>query len=92
MYRILVGVDAVAAAVVLFFFFWGLSDGSVSAFNIVLWLAMLGGVCGVLVGGLMLNSHGQRQLARVVLLTLAVPATLIALFFLMLIVLQPRWN
>ena len=43
-FRILFGIDALAAAVVAFFFVWGLSDGSVSAFNILLWLALLGGV------------------------------------------------
>ena len=43
-FRILFGIDALAAAVVLFFFIWGLSDGTVSDFNILLWLALLGGV------------------------------------------------
>ena len=54
-FRILFGIDALAAAVVAFFFVWGLSDGSVSAFNILLWLALLGGVGVVLGGGLWLE-------------------------------------
>jgi nitrogen fixation-related uncharacterized protein len=33
-YRVLIGIDLLAAAVVLFFFLWGLSDGTVSSFNI----------------------------------------------------------
>ena len=48
-FRILFGIDALAAAVVAFFLVWGLSDGSVSAFNILLWLALLCGV-GVVLG------------------------------------------
>ncbi len=91
-FRILFGIDALAAAVVVFFFLWGLSDGSVSSFNILLWLAMLGGVGSVLGGGAWLRSYGQLGLAYGVLLLLAIPATLIGLFFLLLIVLQPRWN
>lgn len=91
-FRILFGIDALAAAVVVFFFLWGLSDGSVSSFNILLWLAMLGGVGGVLGGGAWLRSNGHLRVANGVLLILAIPATLIGLFFLLLIVAQPRWN
>jgi hypothetical protein len=91
-FRILFGIDALAAAVVVFFFLWGLSDGSVSSFNILLWLAMLGGAGGVLVGGVWLRASGLARLANGVLLLLAIPAVLLALFFLILIVAQPRWN
>jgi hypothetical protein len=91
-YRVLIGIDLLAAAVVLFFFLWGLSDGTVSSFNILLWLGMVGGVSAVVGGGVWLNAYGQRWLANGVLLILAIPAALLALFFLMLIILQPRWN
>ena len=91
-FRVLFGIDALAVAVVVFFFLWGLSDGSVSSFNILLWLALLGGVGGVLGGGLWLQSIGQRQLANGLLMVLAFPAAMIFLFFLVLIIAQPRWN
>jgi hypothetical protein len=91
-FRVLFGIDALAAAVVLFFFLWGLSDGSVSEFNILLWLAMVGGVGAVIGGGWWLSTNGQHRLANGVLLILAIPATLLALFLLMVIILQPRWN
>ena len=91
-FGILVGIDALVATVVLCFFVWGLSDGTVSAFNILLWLAMLGGVGAVLAGGLWLNAHGHRRLASGVLLILALPAAMFGLFFLGMIVFQPRWN
>ena len=44
------GFDALIAAIFLFFFFWGLSDGTVSSFNIVLWLGILAGLAGILGG------------------------------------------
>jgi hypothetical protein len=91
-FRILVGIDALVAFVALFFFAWGVSDGTVSSFNILLWLAILGGVAAVLAGGLWLNAYGQRWLANIVLLVLAIPAILYVVFFLSLIIMQPRWN
>jgi hypothetical protein len=91
-YRVLFCIDALAAAVVVFFFCWGVSDGTVSSFNILLWLAMLGGVGAILGGGLMLKSSGRLYPAIGVLLILALPATMFALFFLLLIILQPDWR
>ena len=91
-FRILFGIDSLAAAVVVFFFIWGLADGTVSAFNIVIWLVLLGGVAAVLGGGWQLRAAGQGRIANGVLLILAIPATLLALFLLSLIILQPRWN
>lgn len=58
-------IDALIAALAVFFFPWGLADGSVSTFNIGLWM---------------------------LLLVLAVPGVLVGLFFLILIVGNPRWN
>jgi hypothetical protein len=91
-FRILFGIDALAAAVVAFFFVWGLGDGTVSSFNILLWLVMLGGVGAILAGGLWLRSFGRVWPANGVLLILALPATLFALFFLILILFQADWK
>src|SRR5262245_17838868 len=51
----LFSIDAVVAAIVLFFFFAGLGDGTVSSYNIVLWLAILGVLAAVIGGGLLLK-------------------------------------
>ena len=91
-FRILWGFDAAIAAIFLFFFFWGLADGRVSSFNIVLWLAILAGLAGVLFGSLKLRSKGRRGEATALLLILAIPGVLGLVFFLALIVLHPRWN
>ena len=65
----------------------GLSDGSVSAFNIVLWLPLLVGVGDGTRRWPELDAYGQRRLANGVLLALALPTTLIGLFFLAVIIL-----
>lgn len=88
----LYGIDAVIALIALYFFVAGLSDGSVSDFNILLWLAILGGLAAILGGGLRLKSSGHRGLANGVLLILAVPGLLYGLLILSAIILQPRWN
>lgn len=92
LFWILFSIDGAIALIVLFFFFAGLSDGSVSSFNIVLWLAILGGLAVVLCSGLILKSKGHLHLARGVLLILAIPGLLFGLFILCAIILQPRWN
>ena len=85
-------IDAVIAAIAVFFFLWGLADGSVSAFNIGLWMLMLGGVAVVVAGSLWLRSIGRTGLATGLALLLAIPGVLVGLFFLILIVGNPRWN
>jgi hypothetical protein len=42
MYRVLWWFDAVIAAIFVGFFFVGLADGSVSSFNMTLWVCILG--------------------------------------------------
>jgi hypothetical protein len=91
-FRILVAIDAVIACIALYFFSIGLADGSVSSFNISLWLGILGGIAAILVGGLVLNAKGYRRIADGVLLIMALPGVLFALFMLVLIISNPRWN
>lgn len=89
---ILFGIDAATAMVVLWFFFIGLADGTVSSTNGGMWAALVGGVAAVLGGGWFLNAKGHRGAAKAVLAILAVPGFLFGLFVLAMIVFQPRWN
>jgi hypothetical protein len=91
-FRILLAVDLVVAAVVLYFFFVGLADGSVSSFNGALWAMILAGVTAVPAGGWLLHANGHRRTALALLAVLAAPGLIAGLFILLLIVLQPRWN
>jgi hypothetical protein len=85
-------IDAVVAAVVLVFFFWGLADGTVSSFNAGIWTVLLAAVAAIVGGSLWLKSTGRRGLAIALALVLAVPGALMGLFFLTLVVAHPRWN
>lgn len=90
--RILLGIDILAALVVCYFFFVGLADGSVSSFNGGLWFALLAGVGAVIGGGWALQTKGYRRAAAAVLMILAVPAVVYALFIALIVITQPRWN
>jgi len=92
LFRILFVINALAAAVLIYFFLEGLSDGTVSSYNGGLWAGTLAALAAILGGGLVLNAAGKRGLAIAVLLILAIPATLFGLWILAMIVLQPRWN
>jgi len=89
---ILWGLDALVAAGFVYFFLVGIGDGSVSSFNIVLWLGILTGLAAVLGCSLLLRHMGHSVLALGVLLVLAVPALLALLFLLVALISNPRWN
>lgn len=92
MYRVLWWFDAVIAAGFVVFFFIGLADGSVSSFNMALWVCILLGLGAILFGSHALHAAGQQKSALIILWLLALPGILGALFFLLLIITQPRWN
>ena len=85
-------IDTVVAGIALFFFFWGLADGTVSSFNAGIWAALLGALAIVVGGSLWLKVTGRRALGITLALVLAVPGLLVGLFFLALIIANPRWN
>jgi hypothetical protein len=85
-------VNAVVAAIVVYFFFVGLADGSVSSFNIVLWLCVLAVVAGEVVGSLWLKARGRKGVAITFLWVLAAPGLLAALFVVIVLLTNPRWN
>lgn len=86
------GIDAVVALVAVYFFVWGILDGSVSSFNIVLWLGILLALAAILGGSVLLRAAGHPVLGLCLLLLLAVPGLLAGLFILAILILQPRWN
>ncbi|WP_270938605.1 hypothetical protein [Falsiroseomonas oryzae] len=92
LYRILLGIDGAALGIALFFFLWGVSDGTVSSFNILSWMAMLGVLAGIVGGGVALQRGGRPAAAKGLLSLLAVPAALAGLLILALILINPRWN
>ena len=89
---ILWGFDAIISLVVLYFFFIGLNDGSVSSFNMELWAVILVVLAAVMGGSLWLKSANQMVLAKVLLFLMALPGLLYGLFLLIVIIANPRWN
>lgn len=83
---------APTAFVVLAFFVIGLGDGSITDFNIVLWLALLSVTAASLIGGISLRVRQKHLAATAALAVLALPGMLAVAFMLMILIAQPRWN
>lgn len=92
MFRLLWGVDVVAALIALGFFVIGIGDGTVSSVNIMLWLALLAGLAAIVFGSNALQANSQHGLAFIVAAVLGVPALLTCLFFAFLLASGVRWN
>ena len=91
-YWLLWSIDAVIAAVALYFFFSLSAGGRVGSFNILPLLAILAFLAGVVGGSVWLRSAGQHAVAIVLLLLLAIPGALCALFLLLILILQPDFR
>lgn len=91
-FRILWAVDVVAALVALAFFAIGIEDGTVSSFNIGLWLALLGGLAIIVFGSNALYVKGQHGLAFILAAVLAVPAALACLLLGLLLISGTSWH
>ena len=85
-------IDALISAIAVFFFLAGLADGSVSSFNIGIWITLLAALAVVVAGSLWLKAVGRPGLGSMLLLVFAVPGVLYALFLLIVIITGPRWN
>ncbi len=89
---ILWGFDAVITLIFLYFFFVGLTDGSVSSVNARLWFLILAASGAILLGSYWLQTNQQPGWATALLCVLAIPGLLAGLFFLLVLITNPRWN
>jgi len=85
-------IDAIIAIIGIYFFIVGLADGSVSSFNLGLWLVTLLVLVMVVAGSLWLKSVGRIGPAIMLLLILTVPGVLFGIFMAFLVLTVPRWN
>ena len=92
LFKTIYGFDVLIALIILYFFFTGIGDGTVSSFNIILWLVIIGALAAILGGSLWLKSHHHSIFAFATLLILAIPALLFLLYFLIAIFGNGRWN
>ncbi len=86
------GFDVLVSLIILYFFLIGIGDGTVSAFNIDLWLLIIAALVAVLGGSLWLRSHHHPNFALATLLIIILPALLFVLYFLVAILGGGRWN
>ena len=84
-------VDVVIAMIFVYFFFVGLDDGSVSSFNMGLWLATLCVLGGIVGGALALRGAGRTRAATVLVTIFAIPGALVGLLYLALLATPARW-
>jgi hypothetical protein len=85
-------IDAVIAAVALYFVFSLAAGGRVGSFNILPWLAILAALAVVVGGSVWLRSAGQHAVAIVLLLLLAIPGALFAMFFLLILIIHLNFH
>jgi hypothetical protein len=78
-FKILWAINAGIAKIFVVFFFIGLADGTVSSFNIALWLGILFALGGILWGSHAARAAGRLKLAIRLLMALAIPGVLIGL-------------
>jgi hypothetical protein len=91
LFKALFTIDAIAVSGVVYFFFIGLWDGTVSARNFVLWAFILIALAAIMFGSMWLRSFSPR-LAIAVLLILAVPALLYFVFMMSLFFGNVKFN
>jgi len=85
-------INAFIAAVALYFFFSLAAGDRIRPFNILSWLMILAALAAVVGGSIWLRSIGRRTLAIALLLLLAIPGALFALFFLVLLLTHPNFH
>lgn len=74
------------------FFMIGLADGTVSSFNILLWLGILTVLFSIMGGSILLRYKGLSPIAYVLLGLLAIPTLLIILVSLIFMIAPPDFK
>ena len=91
-FRILLVFDLVICAAALIFFVIGLADGSITSFNVSIWLAIITVIAALLGGGVWLRRNGYPGLGYGLLLVLAGPGLIYGLFLVLSLVTDTKWN
>jgi hypothetical protein len=84
--------NAIMSLVPIYFFFEGLSDGTVDSNNMGIWMILLA-VVGLILGGTYwLKTKNQVMAAKVILIVAAIPSLIAILFMSIAIFGDVRWN
>ncbi len=86
------GIDAMTMLVILYFYFEGLADGTVSAENMGIWVAMLLIPSAIFVASVLLRSRGYRRMSLTLAWLLAIPGIIAVIFVILLLTTNTHWN
>jgi hypothetical protein len=89
---IFMGIDLLICSIVAAFFAIGLVDGSVSSYNLDMWIGILVALSVVIAGGLWIKVMGYSVIGTVLLLILAIPGIICGFIILVTLVTNARWN
>ena len=92
LFKIFFSIDALICAIFIIFFFVGLADGSVSSFNIEIWVIILIVLAVIISGGLWIKNLGYPAAGIIILLVLAVPGLLYVVFMFLIFISDTSWN
>lgn len=92
LFWIFLTVNSITLLVFLYFFVVGIIDGSVSSYNVRLWILILLVSVGILAGAYFLKVNGNIKFANIFLGILAIPAIIFGLWILLMLITNPRWN
>jgi hypothetical protein len=85
-------INLLVSSLLVFFFLLGLADGSISSFNLGLWLLILCAAVVVVGGSLALRAAAHVKWAQALVTVFAVPGVLVGLFFAVILLVPGRWN
>jgi hypothetical protein len=91
-FRILWVIDVVLGIMASVLFVIGIGDGSVSSFNIVMWLLLLAVLASIVFGSRALNENGHRALATALAAVPAIPAIIGSVGLIAASMMGGRWN
>ena len=92
LFKVLWTVDAIASLIVFYFFFVGITDGSVSSRNMGLWLMITAAITAVMLGSIWLRNHQHPGIAFTMLAIMALPVLFYTIYILVAIFGNQRWN
>ena len=92
LFGILFAINIIGALVALTFFIVGLSDGTVTTFNILIWAGMLGVMFSMPFAAWAMRMRGRERLGMLMLLPVALPALAAGALTLAMIVNPPNWR
>ena len=91
-FKIFWAIDAVASLIILYFFFVGLADGTVSSGNAGLWMAIVLALAVIMGGSIWLKINGYNLQAFGLLLILFLPSIFFLLYLLIVLFGDGRMN